>query len=99
SPKEAEQEFWRGFQGGDYNAVEASRELLLAAIDVDPKDDVVPRVVGMSYAFSGLEGPTRTSIDQVRSATDLQGKYLKIALDRATAPNTEADAGAVALDM
>ena len=95
SPRQAKLEFWQAFHAGDAAGIAAAREHLLAAMDVDAYDDEVPRIIGMSYGFTGLEGGGG---GVAQDYIDKQGAYLKIAYERAsTAPVV--DRYAMALDM
>jgi len=74
SPAEAKWEFWDAFHAGNIDAIGTARDHLIAAIETDPLDDELPRLVGMSYSLSALEGNVMSS--PPTEAVQAQGRYL-----------------------
>jgi hypothetical protein len=90
SPAQAKWEFWSDYHAANITAIADARQHLIDAMSVDPADDELPRLVGMSYALTTNEATTPPSQQEVDDATQSQGMYLDTARGIALDPNAKA---------
>jgi len=88
SPSLAKWEFWSAYHAGNIDAIAPARDHMIAAMATDAQDDELPRLVGMSYLLTGLEG-SMAGGNPMQSAQE-QGMYLDQARGLAVDPYAKA---------
>jgi hypothetical protein len=89
SPSQAKWEFWSAYHAGQIDNIPAARDHLIAAMNSDPQDDELPRLVGMSLLLTTFEGSAMPNGNPMQ-ATQQQGMYLDQARQLAQAPYAKA---------
>jgi hypothetical protein len=84
---QAKAEFWNAFNGGDVAAVPAARDHLVATLDAHPTDDETPRLIGMSYALTQMEGTGGGAPAIPQGGAPDMLKYLKMATEAPPDPD------------